>query len=281
MNTKSLVLLLVAGGCGLVASVAATRHLSGKQTTEPTVTIKHVVVAAEDIAVGTELTKELLTLKAFPADAVAEGAFADLKSVLGKRAKMDLFAGEPILEQKLGTDLTELSRRLPRGMRAATVRVDEADARLAGLIKPGDHVDVIWLYNDPESGDAMIKTLLQDIEVLAVGQDVDPETKKPDKEGSYDRSETDRNYTLLVTPQQNNVLALASSKGKIRLALRGKSDGKIVPDAEIGLSSLLPQPKNTDEQADQEPEIEREVVVEYIRKGEVVRQPYKIGASKN
>jgi len=276
MNAKSLVLLLVAGGCGLIASVAVTKHLSGKQTPQPQIDMENVVVAATDIEAGTKLTEDLLELKQFPAESVPEGYFDEIEDVVGEVLKVDVFEDEPILEQKLGPSLVGLSRRLPRGMRAATVRVDEEDARLAGLIHPGDHVDVIWIYTDMETGDTIIKTLLQDIEVLAVGQETDAALGDDDDE-EYDGSEAERNYTLLVTPEQNNVLALASSRGKIRLSLRGKEDDAIVSDSEVRLSSLLPNAEQEQELPVPEPELpEEEIVVEYIKKGEIIRQPYKL-----
>ncbi len=140
-----------------------------------------------------------------------------------------LEAGQPLLDYKLYFDRQKLIEdRTAIDMRAMSVRVDEV-VGVAGYIKPYSWVDILVTFKDPHT----TKTVLRDILVLAVGDIV--ERKKNEKEGQKKVSVV----TLQVTPEQAEELALASSEGKLRLALRNPLDTNPVQTKGVNLKSLL------------------------------------------
>ena len=99
------------------------------------------------------------------------GALTKLEEVEGKRCRMKLYAGEPILSSKLlGTNESiGAAKDIPAGYRVAHVKVDAATGS-SNLILPGDRVDVLVFrtvgQNDMQATAA--KIVLQDIKVFAV-----------------------------------------------------------------------------------------------------------------
>src|ERR671914_637394 len=100
-----------------------------------------------------------------------------------------------------------------------TVKVNEA-AGISGFIMPGTLVDVVVVI-DPREGsgmqDPISKIVLQNIKVLASGQNID----KPENERE---ANTVKAVTLQVTPEQAEKLALAASEGKLQLVMRNQID---------------------------------------------------------
>ena len=103
MQSKSLIMLIVALGCGVVAAMGITQVManrSGGSTAEPVET-ESVYVALADIELGKALTAEVLKLEEWPKDKIPAGALSKFEDVDGRRPKTKLFAGEPILDAKL------------------------------------------------------------------------------------------------------------------------------------------------------------------------------------
>lgn len=143
--------------------------------------------------------------------------------------RTDLEAGQPLLDYKLHFDRQQLIEdRTAVDMRAMSVKVDEV-VGVAGYIKPYSWVDVLVTFRKPQT----TKTVLRDILVLAVGDII--ERKENEKENSKKVSVV----TLQVTPKQAEALALASSGGKLRLALRNPLDTKPGNTRGTNLRSLL------------------------------------------
>jgi pilus assembly protein CpaB len=124
--------------------------------------------------------------------------------------------GEPFLEARLapkgGGD--GLSAVIPPDRRAMTVKVNEASG-VAGFIHPGDNVDVIATMA-PREGTSEVRSriVLQQIKVIAVGEELSAQNAKPIKVPVV---------TLLVTPEESERLALASSHGELQLTMRGNT----------------------------------------------------------
>src|SRR3990170_3998177 len=109
-----------------------------------------VVVASHDIAAGTRVTEEMLTLKPIASDAVLPGAFLKTEEVVGQVTRVPLVSGEQVIPTKVaatGIAITNvenppLAYVIPEGMRAVSVEVSSVIGA-SGLIRPGDYVDVI------------------------------------------------------------------------------------------------------------------------------------------
>lgn len=218
-NRRFLVVLVGAVIFGLVAAVSVSRYLSNAQAY--TKNLNHVVVAKVDVPLGTKLVAEQLSVAQFPRNATPDGTFDSLDKLIGRVAVTNIAAREPLTDFKLAPEGAEagLSALIPEGYRAMTVKVDDV-VGVSGFLRPGTLVDVVVVINPPEkstSRDAISKIVLQNIKVLASGQNID----HPKNEREAERV---RAVTLQVTPEQAEKLALASTEGKLRLVLRNSID---------------------------------------------------------
>jgi pilus assembly protein CpaB len=218
-----------------------------------------LVVAEREIAPGMNVTSEDVKTSPWPKTALLKGAFHDSKDLVGRAAARRIYAGEPILEVHLipkggGTGLAAI---IPRGRRAVAVRVNEIIG-LAGFIKPGDLVDVI-VTMEPKKGEGVItKTVLQQVPVLTVGQDITRENGMPKRVSAV---------TLLVGPGDAEKLALAS-RNDIQLAMRNTLDKVTVStkgSTGLRLIGWEPPPKPKVEPASAPPSLPPSVTVELIR----------------
>jgi pilus assembly protein CpaB len=178
-----------------------------------------VVVAAANLQLGTELKAEDLTVMAFPEGKAPEGTFAQPADILGRGVIVPIVKNEPILKAKLASKEagSGLPPVIPEGMRAVSVRVDEV-VGVAGYVLPGNRVDVLATANPSDQrSDTTTKVILSNVQVVTAGtrMEQDQENTKPVAVTVV---------TLLVFPEQSERLALASTEGKIQLALRNPLD---------------------------------------------------------
>jgi pilus assembly protein CpaB len=223
MQSKSLILLILALGCGVVASIGITQVMANRSAgpAVPKLETAPVFVIKEDIPLGNQLTAEVLKLEQWPKDKVPEGALGKLEDVEGRRPRTKLFAGEPVLDVKLlskGESAGGAAPQIPVGYRSVPVRVDEVSGG-AAMILPGDRVDVL-VYAKQGNGisQTLTKTILQDVKVFAVDAQW---TLESDEGGKAIRAKT---ISMLLTPEQTERVMLAHELGKIRLALRSPND---------------------------------------------------------
>lgn len=227
MRGKSLALLVLALGCGLVASIGVTQVIARRhvEAPAPEVDTESIFVALEDVGMGDLLTSQVLKLEPWPKGKIPDGAFTKIEDVEGRRARTKLFAGEPIIERKLlkkGESSGGISPLIPKGMRVVSVKVDLVSGG-GGLILPGDRVDVVVFLTQASSKgvpETATRTVLQDIRVFAVNDEFDLDSEEADK-----RSITNaKTVSLLVTPVQAQKVMLAGEMGRIRLVLRSPED---------------------------------------------------------
>ena len=264
MRPKSLALLLLALGCGLVASIGITEVLAKRSAgpAGPTGETQPIFVAMTDIGLGDLLTPEVLKLEQWPKDKVPQGAISRIEDIEGRRVRTKLYAGEPILENRLlgkGASEQGATALIPKGYRVVPVKVDLVSGG-SSLILPGDRVDVmVYLIRDMSRGipETVTRTILQDIKVFAVNDVVDLEHK--DESG---RSITAKTISLLVTPEQAAKLMLATQMGTINLVMRSPEDDEQIADAQArpgelfsgknkstrDKESLLPEDSSLDEE---------------------------------
>lgn len=211
-----LVLAIVAGGglaYGTYNAINAQPVKTVAARTQP------VVVASADLSLGTELKKEDLTVVNFPEGQAPEGGFASPAEIVGRGIIVPIVKNEPVLKAKLASKEAGfgLPTVIPDGMRAVSVRVNEVIG-VAGYVLPGTRVDVLATAsptNQPQ--DVTSKVVLSNVQVLTAGtrMEQDAEKGKPVQVTVV---------TLLVFPEQSERLALASTEGKIQLALRNPMD---------------------------------------------------------
>lgn len=206
---------LLAGLAGLVAVFLVQRYIATRtaKVSEPP---GQVVVAEMDIPPGTALTGRLVRVATWPRNIIPDKAVTNAKQVEGRVVHVSLAKGEPILLTKLAPEgaAAGLNGLLAETMLAVTVKTD-AVSGVAGFINPGDRVDVLCEMASPGSGNEHFsRIILQNLKVLSRGQVWDQTAEKEPKEVPT--------VTLEVTPEQAEMLNLASFQGRIRLALRNQ-----------------------------------------------------------
>ena len=193
-----------------------------------------VVVAAADLNLGAEIKKEDLTVVNFPAGQAPEGTFSQPSEIIGRGLIAPLVKNEPVLPSKLASKEagSGLPPVIPEGMRAVSVRVNEVIG-VAGYVLPGTRVDVITTATPTMSQvDTTSKLILSNVQVLTAGtrMEQDQEKGKPIQVTVV---------TLLVNPEQSERLALASTEGKIQLALRNPLDQSAPPTPGVKTAGLM------------------------------------------
>jgi len=237
MNMKKKVIVM-AILFSVFTSVLAYSYLSGlDQSSAATVVVNKtdVVVAASTIPENVIITEAMLTLMSLPSDAVHGDAAKSLEELVGFLSKSEIIAGEQVLKGRVVTDLTssELSQRIPEGMRAITVSSNEISG-VAGFIAVGDSVDILASYTGVEAlGEGTrIITQFQNIEVLAKGPAVSGATGEQIDIG------VSSSLTLLVTPQEAEVLVYATGGGSISMTLRNPMDTQNVDLKGFGMDVI-------------------------------------------
>lgn len=174
-----------------------------------------VVVAADDIQIGSKLADHDLRIIVLPQSSVPPGAFGRKAQVLGRGAVLPIAAGDFVLPYKLaGEDAgAGLPSMIPQGMRAISVRVNDV-VSVAGFVQPGTRVDVLATGN--QGNERQTTTVLENVAVIAVGRNLD-RNAPPDAAPAPV-------ITLLASPGDAQKLALASQEGRIQLSLRNPLD---------------------------------------------------------
>jgi pilus assembly protein CpaB len=230
MTTILLIACLIAGLCAV-----AVYHIMGTRLAQAkTVVTTKVVAATSDLKLGTVLTASNLTTIDI-AGAAPKGAILDPKDAVGRGVISEIYQGEPVLDNRLAPkgEGGGLAATIPQGMRACAVKVDEV-VGVAGFATPGTRVDVLASGTPPGAPQAegtVTKTILQNIEVLSAGTDM-----QKDAEGKPQQVQV---VNLLVTPEQAEQLSLASNQLKIQLVLRNPLDTKVDPLASTAESSIF------------------------------------------
>ena len=218
-NKRFFVVLVGALLFGLLAAVSVSRYLSSAQAYTKNLT--RVAVAKVAIPVGTKIIPEQVMMVQFPKESTPDGTFESSDKLVGRVAVVNIAPREPITETRLAPEGTSagLSAVIPEGYRAMTVKVDDV-VGISGFIMPGTLVDVVVVIDPQERAgmqDPISKIVLQNIKVLANGQNID----KPESEREANSVKA---VTLLVLPEQAEKLALAASEGKLQLVMRNSID---------------------------------------------------------
>ena len=216
---------------GVVAVILANKWLTTRAAEETvvvkeTVPLTRIVVAAQDLEIGTPLTQENLTLAQWPK--------ASIPKVEGRVAVSKLVAGRPVLAAELaapgsGVGLVAL---IPPGKRAMSIRVDEVIG-VAGFILPNTYVDIIAV-GAKAGGANKAETILERVKVLAIAQETFTEEGK---------AKVVRTVTLELKPQDAEKLALQTHEGSIHLVLRNPLDEEEVEEAAEEKPKVAKKPK--------------------------------------
>ena len=245
MRPKSAILLILALGCGLIAAIGVTQVINrDTQANVQQADTRPIIVALRDINPGEIITPEMVKLEPWPKEKIPTDAVDQIEKVQGCRARDDIYMGSPIHERQLlgqGFERQTASDNIPKGYRVVGVKVDMVSG--AGLIQPGDRVDVLVnISKNPMKGvhETRTQTILQDIKVFAV-----EDKFKVDLDDDGKKSNPAKVIQLLVTPAQAETLVLAQQLGKVQLTMRppggedtiktpGKTPGELFGGTSVG-----------------------------------------------
>ena len=208
--------ILAGGGLAYGTYNVINNNQPAKAAAMPT---QGVVVAKGDLSLGAELKTDDLTVVNFPKGQAPEGTFEKVSDVVGRGVISPMVKNEMVLSAKLASKEAGvgLPPVIPEGMRALSVRVNEVIG-VAGYVLPGARVDVLATASPTDAhADMTTKVILSNVQVVTAGTrlEQDQEKGKPMQVTVV---------TLLVFPEQAERLALASTEGKIQLALRNPLD---------------------------------------------------------
>lgn len=233
---RVLIVLALALTAGSVLAFATYNVVQQAPATGTGVSTTPVVVAASDLAIGTQLGPTDLKVVQWPTASIPAGVITEPQAIVGRGVVMPLIENEPVLPMKLASKDAGagLPPVIPPGLRAMSVRVNEVIG-VAGYVLPGTHVDVIAIVNPSDKTSEMTsKVILTDVQVLAAGTKLEQDgDNKPTAVGVV---------TLLVNPDEAERLTLASGEGKIQLALRNPLDKEAPPTKGIRAAGLVGTP---------------------------------------
>jgi pilus assembly protein CpaB len=234
MNKRFLSVLLFAVVVAGLASLVLYLQIRSRLNIEPEKTSSQLVVATRQLEIGTVIKEG--DVKAVPwSGDVPQGAITTLEAAHKRGVISTIYPSEPILQTRLAAEGAGggLAATIPKGMRAVGLKVDQVIG-VAGFVVPGMRVDVIVAGNpgrDYADRGTMSKMLLQNIEVLSAGQNI-----QRDAEGKPIQVQV---VNVLVTPEQAEKVTLASSEARIQLILRNPLDQDQVSTSGAEFSGLF------------------------------------------
>src|SRR5450759_4384673 len=126
--------------------------------TPATPTTAKIVVAAQDIPLGTTITALMVTTKDVALADKPADSFALPEAVIGKIVRTDVTSGGYISTSTFSAaaSLVDVSQLLDTGLGAISVQVDQVSG-VGTLVKPGDRVDVVLSLNDPVKNPVVVE----------------------------------------------------------------------------------------------------------------------------
>ena len=180
-----------------------------------------VVVAAVDVSEGTVVTMEMISQRSIPEQFVTSSVVKpdSASYIVNQKVLVALQAGDPLLWSQFETTKAaeRLSTKVQKKARAITIDAKSTTA-VGGWVRPNDHVDIIGTFKDPATNEQVAVTLLQNVIILATGKITGTTNLIPEAERSYG------NVSLLVIPEEAEILVLSQELGNLTLSLRNEED---------------------------------------------------------
>jgi pilus assembly protein CpaB len=219
-------------GIALVVAIIATGVFYGlfvNKLSSSTGSGKMVVVATQPIPAGTVLAEKDVQSIPWPVEGTPTGAFEAASQVVGHTVIQPLTQGEPVLAARLASTEKGGGSGVPPGMRAVSVHVSDSSGVLTQLA-PGQKVDVqVLITRKSANSEPELRTILEGVSVLAVNPQLEPSSQGANLPA----------VTLLTNPADADVLALADSGARVRLALRNPLDNTTRPRSALSLDAIL------------------------------------------
>jgi len=242
--------LLVAVGLALIAMLALwlySRSLQEEVAGGQKVTI---LVAGEDIPAGARLAKANLAIREVPEAYVHQSSIrkGEENQIIGRPVAEKISQGQPLLwsdfELQKSATARRLSAAVQKGQRALTLPVDQSGS-LAGMLRPGDHVDILGTFARAQQDYATV-TLLQNVLVLATGE-MRGSGENEEAASAAPGPRTFNNITVSVDPEEAELLVFAMQRGPVNVALRSQDDVATFDDVpEKNFGDIFEQKRRAD-----------------------------------
>ncbi len=248
-----------------VTEVSGNGHMKSESN------VVAVAVAAEDLSLGQKIQPRMVKVADYLKESLPPESFSDPALLDGRVVMTSIKQNEPIIEHRLAPrDVTigGVSAIIESGKRAIAVKGDKVIG-ISGFIRPGNRVDVLVTVTEPRKKREMTKVVLENILVLATGTLIEKNDKG--KTAPVDV------YTLEVTPEDGEKLALAAARGKLQFALRNTEDSEVVITKGATIPQLLssfraePPKAKAKKRKVQKPAFTMEV----IKGGKVIKKQFK------
>jgi pilus assembly protein CpaB len=188
-----------------------------------------VVVAAVDIPEGTVVGLDMISQRAVPEQFVTSSVVKPDSAtyVVNQKVLVPVQAGDPLLWSEFETTRVSerLSTRVMKKARAITIDAGKATA-VGGWIRPNDHVDIVGTFKDPNTNESIAVTLMQNVVILATGKITGTTNVNALSEGQREYN----NVSLLVVPEEAELLVLAQDLGALTLTLRNEDDVDVIEE---------------------------------------------------
>lgn len=189
-----------------------------------------IVMAVAKIPLGAAITRDQVKIEPYSLPA-PEGSFSNLADVIGKFAQAEIDANVPVQAKHIAaSDRVGVGPKLLKDYRAMAIRVDEASS-VAGFATPGSTVDVVAVLTPGANAKPVSKVIVQDLRVLANGQQTQARTDGQGRIGNT--------VTLEVTPAQAEMLTLAGREGTLHLLLRHPADRDVLPVPPVVMPQMV------------------------------------------
>jgi Flp pilus assembly protein CpaB len=248
-----IVLLFQSGGPGTGGGPAATPA-----------TERNVVVAVQDIPLGTLVTSAMVTTQKVAITSANLGAFQDPSQIVGQKNTAAISAGQQLTAAMFAQGGTGNIHPDPgKGFRAFAVTVNSnPDLGAVDLVQTGDYVDVIISEDVPvvaknpdgsitgpppgvsiPNRSVKLPVLLENIQVIGL-IDTAPPAATPAQNGqpaatAAPNLASSKILILAVTPAQAEVLLFARTTGKIDVVYRSAQDTDQVATDGVILKTLI------------------------------------------
>ena len=238
----SVIVLIVIGLVSATCVAILVAVLPGqKQSAAPEKVFVSFIEAVGTLESGTVVTREHILVRKVPKGHEPNNAFLDPGQAIGKVLNVSMSQGQAFTRACFPAEGggLELAMHLADGMRAVSMEINDSFG-LRGLLYPGSTVDILVSWRSSKDADAVSKTLLEKVQVLAVdSRTVSTSEKKDGKQPKYRKMMV----TILVNAEQAQQLQLAVQHGTLSLALRNPRDTATVAKSPTHLDDLLVKKK--------------------------------------
>ncbi len=229
MKSKSLIMLFVSLGFGLVAAIGISQVMGrNKSGGEEAVQKISIVVAKTAIDYESALNDETVAIEEWPINIAPEDAVQSMAELENMVVASRVLKGLPLVKSNLVNRNQVRTLPIPPGKKVIAIPLDSDDT-INGMLQPGDRVDIIGVFKENSGGQQIStpRTFLKNIKVFSVG-----DSYKRDLLGETTGAKGKTNVGVLVNEKQSEALVLAlGSNTKLKIVMRadtGNEESELV-----------------------------------------------------